>query len=582
LPAPAGPGDGAADPAPALNAAAALVQALGDAGVDAPLWWVTQGAVSVMGEPPADATAAALWGLGRVVGLEHPRRWGGAVDLPASVDARAAGTLAAALAARPSGSSGEPDEQHEPEVAVRPLGVFVRRLARMPHAELGAARGTPWHPGRTALVTGGTGALGGHVARWLARAGAECVVLAGRRGEAAPDAPRLREELAAAGADVVIAACDVSDRDALADLLAGLRDQGRRIDTVVHAAGAAVAGPLDHLTPEDVAEAVAAKVRGAVLLDELLGDDQPGTFVLFSSGAGVWGGAGQGAYAAANAYLDAFAEQRRARGRAATAVAWGRWGGGGMAAGAAGRRLARIGVPAMDPGLALEALRQALDEDLTGVTVADLDWPRFAAALSLAGPRPLIAGLVPADAPADGGADAEAAVSAPDALRERLAALPGPARYEALLALVTAEAAAQLGHADPAGVEPQRPFRDLGFDSLAAVGLRNRLGAATGLTLPSTLAFDHPSADALAGHLERELFGADAAAVPVLDVLDRLEADLPGLSDAAGRERAAARLAQLAERLRGAAGPPAAGGPDFDRATDDEMFDILGKEFGIS
>ncbi|WP_327674476.1 type I polyketide synthase [Kitasatospora sp. NBC_00458] len=563
------------DPAPALAAFVTLVQALGDAGVDAPLWCVTQGAVPVLGEPPLSAVAAAVQGLGRVVGLEHPGRWGGLIDLPGTADARAAGTLAAVLGAGPA------DE----EIAVRPLGVFVRRLARLPHAEGRSAREAAWQPGRTALVTGGTGALGGRVAHWLARAGVGHLVLAGRSGGAAPGAARLREELTAAGAEVEIAACDVSDRAAVAALLDGLRARGLRVDTLVHAAGAEVGGPFDLTTRQDVDEALAAKVGGALVLDELLREDEPDTFVLFTSGAGVWGGAGQGAYAAANAYLDALAARRRDRGAAATAIAWGRWGGGaGMSAGEAGARLDRIGVPAMAPELALEALRQALEEDLTCVTVADIDWPRFAVGYTAARPRPLIADLVAAATPADTGAAPEdgSGAGAPELLRERLAGLSGADRHRELLALVRAEVAAQLGHTDPAEIEPERPFRDLGFDSLAAVGLRNRLTAATGLTLPTTLVFDHPTSDALAEHLDRELFGDTAPGASALDGLDRLEADLSALDGPAERERVAARLSELAARLRGTPRQAAEAGRDLDGATDDEMFDILGEEFGIS
>ncbi|MFE7486231.1 beta-ketoacyl reductase, partial [Kitasatospora sp. NPDC057541] len=366
-------------------------------------------------------------------------------------------------------------------------------------------------------------------------------------------------------------------------LLADLRGRGLRVDTVVHAAGAEVGGPFERITRESVAEAVAAKVGGALVLDELLRADEAGTFVLFTSGAGVWGGAGQGAYAAANAYLDALAARRRDEGRAATAVAWGRWAGGGMSDGeAVSAALDRIGVAAMDPELALEALRQALEEDLDRVTVADLDWPRFAVGYTAARPRPLIAELVAAETPAPADAEPGADDRVPEHLRERLAGLSADDRHGALVTLVCAEVASQLGHTDPAEIEPERPFRDLGFDSLAAVGLRNRLVAATGIDLPTTLVFDHPTAQALAAHLGAELFDDTARNASALDELDRLEAGLAALSGAADRDRVADRLVELAERLRGGPRPPAEAGRDLRTATDAEMFDILGEEFGIS
>ncbi|WP_439677872.1 type I polyketide synthase [Embleya sp. MST-111070] len=570
-----------ADPVSALAPVLTLVQALGDAGIEAPLWVLTRGAVSVLGEEPAGLAGAAVQGLGRVVGLEHPGRWGGLIDLPEVMDGRAAQTLAGILAAGTGGT-----DSGEDEIAIRPLGVFVRRLARMAGP---VGNGTSrWRPGGTALVTGGTGALGGRVARWLVREGVERVVLAGRRGPEAPDADRLREELAAAGAEVAVLACDLGDRDAVAALLAEVRAGGRRIDTVVHAAGAVVVGPLADSTVADLADASAAKVGGALLLDELSRADEPDTVVLFSSAAGVWGGAGQGAYAAANACLDTIAERRRARGLRTVSIAWGQWAGGGMADGAAGAHLDRIGVPAMDPDRALEALRQILDEDLTCVTVADVDWPRFAAGYTAARQRPLIADVVAAEVVAAPAAETRGAAESdgPSVWRARLAELGAAEREAELLALVRTEVAAQLGHADPAAIEPERPFRDLGFDSLAAVGLRNRLTETIGLRLPSTLVFDHPTAVALAAHIDGELFGETAGTVSVFAELDRLEAALGELGgDFAERGRVGARLAELAGKWREIEAASRKAEPeeaDFAAAEDEEMFDMLGKEFGIS
>ncbi|UED88699.1 SDR family NAD(P)-dependent oxidoreductase [Streptomyces profundus] len=475
--------DATADPRAATLATAASVRALGAAGIEAPLWIATSGAVSTGRADRVTAAAqAAVWGLGRVVGLEHPDRWGGLVDLPERPDDRTFARLATALGA------GDEDQ-----LAIRSSGVFLRRLAHQPLGPVVRS----WAPRGAVLVTGGTGGLGGEVARWLVGAGVGRVVLTSRRGVAAPGAEALRAEL---GERVSIVACDMTDRDAVAALLDGLPD----LTAVVHAAGAVETRPLAETSLAAMDETMAAKVLGAAHLDELLGERELDAFVLFSSIAGVWGSGGQAAYAAANAYLDALAEQRRARGLTATAVAWGPWAQVGMAAeGEADEQLRRRGLPTLAPDIAIRALRRALDEDRTQLTVADVHWDRFAPSFAAARPRPLIADLPEVRQLGDPAVES----GAPE-LAHTLAPLAPAERLRHLTELVRAEAAAVLGHADTVDVAPNRPFRDLGFDSLTAVELRQRLQAATGLALPTTLVFDHPTAEALAELLGTELLGA--------------------------------------------------------------------------
>ncbi|WP_276529103.1 type I polyketide synthase [Streptomyces antimycoticus] len=490
---------------------AALVQALGDAGVGAPVWVATRGAVSVgRSDGVVSPHQALVWGLGRVAALELPERWGGLVDLPESVDERVLGRLAGVLA----GAGGED------QVAVRGSGVFGRRLVRA--AAAGSATGSAsegsWSPGAgSVLVTGGTGALGARLARWLVENGAEHVVLTSRRGLEAPGAVELRDELAASGARVTVAACDVADRDALAELLAGLPEE-LPLTAVVHAAGVLDDGVLDSLTPERFASVLRAKADAARHLDELTRDLDLSAFVLFSSITGSVGAAGQGNYAAANAYLDALAELRRAEGLPATSIAWGPWAEGGMAGDdAMERRMRREGMPPMAPESALTALRQALELDDTAVTVADIDWENFARTLTAVRPSPLIAELAAAEAGprAATGADTGQVVTDADSatpLGERLRALSRAEQDRALLELVRTQVASVLGHGGAEAVEAGRAFKELGFDSLAAIELRNRLNAATGLRLAATLIYDYPNATALADHLRTELVGADAAA----------------------------------------------------------------------
>ncbi|MEV8231305.1 type I polyketide synthase [Streptomyces sp. NPDC079167] len=490
-----------------LCALLTLTQALLALEEDIPLWCVTRGAVSIgRSEAPAGAVQALTWGLGRVLGLERPERWGGLVDLPSELD-----TLDSRAWARMRGVLAGP--VGEDQVAVRQGGVFGRRLVR---AQVSAAS-TPWNPRGTALITGGTGALGAHVARHLARQGVEHLVLTGRRGTAAEGALALHDELAALGARVTIAACDVTDQDALAALVDQVQEaDGRPIGTVVHAAGMTVMAGLAESDPADVAEALAAKVAGAANLDGLFGTESAGTldaFILFASGAGVWGAAGQGAYAAGNAYLDGLAEYRRSRGLPATSVSWGGWSGGGMADGAAQDMLARRGLAAMDPQLAIGALVGAVETGETCLTVADIDWTLFAPAFTLARPRPLIGDIPEAAEALRGNAsepgDVQAGVAA--VLRARLAGLSATENERELLDLVRAEAAAVLGHPSAEAVPADRAFRELGFDSLTAVELRNRLNRATGLDLPATLVFDHPTPAHIATGLLAPLLGGEDA-----------------------------------------------------------------------
>ncbi|MGW4059746.1 type I polyketide synthase [Amycolatopsis sp. NPDC004747] len=464
---------------------AALVQALGDAGLRCPLWTVTRGAVAVGGAEEPHAGQAAVWGFGRVAALEHPGRWGGLIDLPARPDARAAGRLAFALAGR----SGED------EVAVRASGVFGRRLVRAP----GQAPVRRWAPRGTVLVTGGTGALGAHIARWAAET-ADRVLLLSRRG---PEAPAARDLLAELGDRLEVVACDVTDRAALERVL-GTIPAERPLSAVLHAAAVLEDRVVDGLTPELFDAVLPVKAVAARHLHELTDGHDLDAFVLFSSLTGTAGNAGQANYAAANAFLDALAEQRRAAGLPATSIAWGAWADS-LATGSAVRedRMRRGGVGFLAAEQGIAALRGAVEHDDTTVVVADIDWPRFAA-----GRRgPLFEGIPEAvvDRPATGSAE----------LARTLAETAEGERHRLVLDLVRAHAAAVLGHASAGAVDARTSFRELGFDSLTAVELRNRLAAATGLTLPATLVFDYPNAEVMAGHLLGAALGGPPETAPV-------------------------------------------------------------------
>ncbi|MEU5950574.1 type I polyketide synthase, partial [Micromonospora sp. NPDC047465] len=472
-----------------------LAQALGDVGAGPRLWIATRSAVAVgPRDQHVDPDQALLWGFGGALRAEHPQRWGGLVDLPEAADPRGVRLLRRLLGG----------ERAEDQLAVRATGAHARRLVR---AGQPAGPDREWTPRGTALVTGGTGALGAHVARALAAAGADHLLLVSRRGPDAPGADALTRELTALGARVTVAACDVADRDALRDLLAAV-PADLPLNAVVHTAAALDDNVVDGLTVGQLATALRAKVDAARHLDELTRDHDLSAFVLFSSLAGTMGGPGQASYAPGNAWLDALAHRRRAEGLPATSIGWGLWADGGVSAGDFERRMARNGFGAMDPATAVRAFARALDHDETHLVVADVDWDRLAG--NAAGPRPdpLIRDLLTAPQVTDA-ATADRAAGA-GALRQRLVGLSEPEQLDVLRDLVRGEVAAVLGHASADQVPAERAFRDLGFTSLTAVELRNRLDAATGLTLPATLAFDHPNPTALAAHVRTELLGGHA------------------------------------------------------------------------
>ncbi|WP_282615678.1 type I polyketide synthase [Streptomyces sp. AgN23] len=469
----------------------AMVQAAGEVGVRAPVWCVTRGAMSVNGTERVRSTEqAGVWSLGRVIGLEAPERWGGVVDLPDVLDGWITDRLTWVLA----GGSGES------ETAVRGAGVFCRRVVR---AAAGGRRGAGWQPSGTVLVTGGTGALGRHVARWLARAGADRLVLVSRRGPGADGADDVRKELEGLGTKVELVACDVGDRRAVADVVAGVTARAP-LTGVVHTAGVLDDGVLEGLTVERFEEVLRSKSEAAWHLHEVTKDLGLSAFVLFSSFAGVVGSAGQANYAVANALVDALAEQRRAEGLTATSVAWGPWADEGMAVSSSevSRNVRRSGLAPMDPRSALMAMERSLVEGGTSVVV-DADWHRFGVAFGARSLERLLSGIPDVRKLMTDAADDTAATRAEDpaALAGRLRALPEVERGRELLELVRAHAAVVLGHTGVDAIAPGRRFTEVGFDSLTAMRLRNRLSAATGIHLTAATVFAHATPTALADYL---------------------------------------------------------------------------------
>ncbi|TDC74417.1 type I polyketide synthase, partial [Actinomadura sp. 7K507] len=453
---------------------------------------VTRGAAATSpGEDVADLAQSAAWGLVRAAAEENPGRF--------------------ALRDVADGESTMPAlESDEPEAAVRGGRVYVPRLAKATAAGDEAA----WSSTGTVLITGGTGGLGGLVARHLVTEHkVRHLLLASRRGPEAPDAARLRAELTELGAEVTVAACDVTDRTALARVLAEIPED-RSLSAVIHAAGVADGGLVSTTTPEQIGRVLSPKVDAAWHLHELTRDMDLTAFVLFSSAGGLVLAAGQADYAAANVFLDALAHHRRAEGLPATSLAWGLWaentGLGGELSEADLRRVSRLGLPALDTadGLALMDLALGADEALLVPIRVD--------AAALRARTDELPALLrdAAHSPTRRSATRSAGAAAPSGTEaERLAGLPAADRERALLELVRAQVAAVLGHESAEAVEPTRPFKELGFDSLAAVELRNALRSATGLALPATIVFDHPSCAAVVEFLTTQLTGVQARPV---------------------------------------------------------------------
>ncbi|MER7638422.1 type I polyketide synthase [Streptomyces sp. NPDC126522] len=473
------------------------------------LWFVTQGAV----DPVLDPRQAAAWGLGQVISLELPHQWGGLVDLPGVHDDEDLDALCAVLASNGSRSGPEREDQ----VAIGDGRVLGRRVMAL---SADRAPEQPWRPTGTVLVTGGTGALGARIAGWLVDGGADHVVLTSRRGEGAPGAAELAAELRERGARVSVEACDTADRSAVGDVL--LRHRPR---AVFHAAGVFEAGEVVGLSATDWAAVLSAKADGARHLDVLtqeLGLDLD-AFVLFSSIAGVWGSVGQGAYAAANAVLDALAQRRRADGLVATSIAWGPWAGEGMAAdGELSAALRRSGLLPLAPEDALAALQDVLDRDETCRVVVDADWERLLAGFAAVRPGPLFSLLPQAARSVEGTAVAD---EAGGAYARQVGELSRAEQERAVLGLVRDVVAAALGHASAEALDVGQTFKTLGLDSMTAVEVRNRLTTATGLALPTTVVFDRPTPRDLARYVRDRLVGVSSDAAPVAAV--RPAADEP-------------------------------------------------------
>ncbi|MEU5367336.1 SDR family NAD(P)-dependent oxidoreductase [Streptomyces sp. NPDC005925] len=530
---------------------------------------VTRGAMPAGGDGAVtDPAGAAVWGLVRAAQTEHPGRIVLVDADPAAVDVGVEPVLGAVLASE------------EPQLAVRGTDLLLPRLAHATPPVPDAAC-TRFGPEGTVLVTGG-GSLGALAARHLVvRYGVRHVVLASRRGPDAEGVAELAVELAEHGAVVSAVACDLSDRDQVRVLLESVSEE-RRLSGVVHTAGVFDAGVIGALTRERLGRVFAPKVDAVRHLDELTRGLDLDAFVVYSSASSVFLGAGSGGYAAANAYLDGLMARRRAAGLPGLSLAWGPWK---EATGMAttiddvtrtrmSRREGRGGVLALESAEGLELFDAALGSGRALLVPVKLDLRKVRADATTGGGVPhLLRGLVRA-----GRKSAHAVVAGDERrqLPDRLAGLAAAEQEALLLDLVRTQAAIVLGHTGPGGIRADLAFKETGFDSLTSVELRNRMREATGLPLPATLVFDHPTPQALATHLLSELaVGEGSPADPVLAGLSGLEAAIQSAaSDGEARERITVRLRQLL-RTAETLGTAAPSDDDLETASDEELFALV-------
>ncbi|MFF0885014.1 SDR family NAD(P)-dependent oxidoreductase [Streptomyces sp. NPDC003456] len=535
---------------------------------------VTRGAFHDEHVPHPDPAAAAIWGFVRAAQTENPGRFT-LVDTDGRPASRALVPAAAATA--------------EAQLKIRAGAATTPRLA---HAPAGPAAPDVSALGSgSVLITGGPSGLGAMLARHLVeRHGVRRLVLTSRRGPAAPEAAALREELTGAGAHVEVVACDVTNRDAVAELIAAVPSEHPLV-AVVHCAGVLDDGVVEALTEDRLDAVLAPKVRGAWHLHELTRHLDLSAFVLFSSVAGVLGTAGQAGYAAANAFLDGLAEARRARGLPAASLCWGFWAQRSeMSADLGDSDVARLGRQGVRPmssqeGLALFDAAVSVDEPV--LVPVRLHLPAPGAPDTGRMVSPLLRDLAGTHAGPGGPAGRERAGIV---LAQRLRSLPPAEAETALLEAVRTQTALVLGHAGTGRIGPATAFRELGIDSLTALELRNALAAATGLKLPATLVFDHPNPAAVArflaasvtpdhaagpggpaDHLVREIEGLGA----------RIEEEFRALAEE-DRTTISTLLGELQGRVRSMAGDGSADAivDRIGAASAGELLALLDKELG--
>ncbi|MEM7125060.1 MAG: SDR family NAD(P)-dependent oxidoreductase [Chloroflexota bacterium] len=505
------------------------------------LWVVTQGAQQLTAADQVAVAQAPLWGMGRVATLEHGDLWGGLIDLESvretdkapdnDVDndddgadeerelnglTQVVQTLLAELL------SPEADEE---QIAYRQGQRYVARLvsAHLPDNSSTSEAKKALDPNGTYLVTGGLGSLGLQNARWLVEQGARQIVLTGRRGVQSEHQQAFLDELAAEGIEVNVAQVDVADSAAMTSLLEEIAQTEHPLKGVIHAAGIAGYKAIRSLDWDEFASVLRPKVMGGWLLHQLTEELNLDLFICYASGAGIWGGKQQAHYGAANHFLDGLMAYRRSQGLPGLSIAWGPWAGdagssgglSGMATPEGQAMLQAMGVRSFAPALGLAIQTYLVQSGAVQITAADIDWSRLKTLYEMTKPRPFLANVAAED---------EAAKEATKEPREAdgvviqtIRNLPVADRLDGLRDHVQQTVSHVLGMSEPAGdlLETMSGFADLGMDSLMALELRRQLEEVFQCTLPSTVAFEYPTVEALSAYLLDEVLAL--AETPLAD-----------------------------------------------------------------
>ncbi|MDT5020582.1 MAG: hypothetical protein QOI33_1106, partial [Mycobacterium sp.] len=533
-----------------------LFRAAAAAELRAPIWVVTRGAQRVTDTDTVSPEQTALWGFGRAASLELPQLWGGLADL-AEANAGEWSHLVNQVAVEP---------RREDQFAVRDQAVYVPRLVRRP----GQASPKPLvlRGDATYLVTGGLGSIGLELAGYLAANGAKHLVLTSRRDPSEAAQQRIDALSQQHGSDIRVVTADVADADDVSRLLAGVNTELPPLAGIVHAAGEIGTTPLSDLDDAEVDRVFAGKVWGAWYLSEAAANLKLDFFVTTSSIASVWGGYGQTAYGAANAFLDGLTWRLREQGIAGVSANFGPWSVG-MADEESRAKLGKRGIKTLSPNDALAGLAELIavsaEQGAAQGVVARIDWSRFLPLYQQAGRRAFLAELereVPSTVPVT-------TASGKTELVERLTSAPVQQRRK-LMSDFLRDAVADVTRVDPAEIREDAGFFDLGMDSLMAVELRRRIEQGVGKQIPATLAMDHPR---------------------LSDTVDYLLGDVLALSEQASKSGAALATAvtirtnepiaiiAVSCRFPGAPNPEAfwdvlSGGVDAIREVPEDRFDI--------
>lgn len=458
-------------------------------------WLITRNAVAVQPTEPLNHPLQALnWGMARAAALEYPKRDGGIIDLPEQINSSVLTQLITIL--------GSPELENQ--WAIRGDKIYTPRLQ---HSSLKTPVTTQWKPRGTVLITGGNGAIGEHLTRWLCQLQAKHIVLISRRGLDPQQQQRL-SEYAGSTTELTVEQCDIADRQAVSALLSRLKQNGEQISSVFHAAGVIDTQSLNDISLKQLSTTIAGKVLGARNLSELLSHTPLDAFVLFSSIASIWGSAQQTGYSAANAYLDALTIQRRSQGLPCTTVAWGMWQGKGMGTEKMlQERLHHYGIRPLSTTTAISMLQESLDNDLTHTIVANVDWSKFALYYSLARPRLLLSELPEVQQLEKTATtqDTSSDQSENHSLATELQKLSKKERITYLLSVVLDNTATVLGFKQATDIVPDVGFFNLGLNSIMAVELRERLQKTSSVKLPATLVFDYPTPRDVAKLLDEKL-----------------------------------------------------------------------------